>query len=145
MSKVPSAEDIMKANTPVMPPVQQSNVKPVEIPFINTAEMSVDDQLKHLQLKQLQKQVGEQEETESVQRAARIANAKSMDEGRKKQEQLQGLCPHVKPNGRTAIGGQRDHSNNYILICAYCQKLFNERTIPPMLRPSPETVGGPLV
>ena len=139
MSKVPSAEDIMKA-IPVQPPVKQVE----EAAFVSTP-VTIDDQLKALQLKQLQKQVGEQEESEAVQKAARIANAKSMEEGRLKQEQLQSLCPHTKPNGRTAISGQRDHSNNYILICAYCQKLYNERTIPPMLRPSPEMVGGPLV
>lgn len=106
--------------------------------------ISIDEQLKHLQLKQLQKQVGEQEDIENSRLKARLQNAKNLEQARKNQTALQDGCPHVKQNGHPAIGGQRDHQHNYCFICLLCQKEFDQHTLPARLRIPGELVGGPM-
>ena len=106
-------------------------------------EETVDDQLKRLQLKQLTKQVQEQEEAENTQKAAQKANALSLEKGRLDQEFYQDQCPHLKPNGQTALAGQYDHAHHPIIICQYCQKDFQGKIVPPHLRISPDRLGGP--
>lgn len=104
---------------------------------------TIDDQLKSLQLKQLQKEVGEQEEKENSRMKARLQNAKNLEQARKNQNALQDNCPHVKQNGHPAIGGQRNHQHDYNFICLLCQKEFDQHTLPARLRIPGELVGGP--
>ena len=96
-----------------------------------------------LQLKKLTEEMGEQDENKRIQLEARKQNAFQLEEARKKTEFIQSLCPHQKPNGQPAIAGPRDHQHNYIFICAYCSKTFNQHTLPPHLRIPSERVGGP--
>jgi hypothetical protein len=96
-----------------------------------------------LQLKQLSKQVAEQDEAEQSHNAARLQNAIGQEKARQQQVQRQSMCPHVKPNGQSALGGQRINGTNYFFLCLYCQKEFNETNLPPHLRLPLERVGGP--
>ena len=119
---------------------------------VNTAPISTDPDvaqmqkgLMALQLRKLSKEIREQEEAEESIKEWRRQNALSADEARQKQVAMQALCPHLKPNGQPAIGGQRDHSHNYIFVCAYCTKQFDQHTLPSHLRIPAEWVGGPTV
>lgn len=100
-------------------------------------------QFQELQLRRLQKQDTEEAEQEAMKMKARLEAAKQLESARKQQEAIQGVCPHLKPNGQPSIAGQRDHQRNHIFICAYCQKLFDQHTLPPHLRIDSQKVGGP--
>lgn len=123
--------------------VTEALVKGISAPKPAEVVASVDDQLKILQLRQLQKQVSEQEDVENSQMKARLQSAKSLEQARKNQQNLQESCPHVKQNGHPAIGGQRNHQHTYNFICLLCQKEFDEHTLPARLRIPGELVGGP--
>jgi hypothetical protein len=51
-------------------------------------------------------------------------------------------CPHLKENYKSALGGQRDHKGNTILVCQFCQKEFINY-VPPLLQIPGEAIGGP--
>lgn len=96
-----------------------------------------------LEYKQLLKKTAADEEAERTAKVAREASAKSMEKTRLEKVEAQNECPHLKPSGLPGIGGQKMGNNHYIFICAYCQKEFNELTLPARLRPNADTVGGP--
>lgn len=96
-----------------------------------------------LQLQQLTEEVGEKTATKEARNQARKVIAKSMETARQQQEMRQESCPHKKPNGSPSIAGQRDHQHNYIFICAYCAKTYDQHTLPPHLRIPNEWIGGP--
>jgi hypothetical protein len=96
-----------------------------------------------LQFQELTEQREEKQGAKDARNNARIIIAKSQEAARKRQEQIQDVCPHKKPNGQPSIAGQRDHQHNYIFICAYCAKVFNQHTLPAHLRIPNEYVGGP--
>jgi|SRR5579871_2709377 len=110
---------------------------------VDQEEAELRKALLALQLKQVSKQVKEQEEAENSHKKARLDAALQMEKARKQEEAVQAYCPHKKPNGQSAIVGQRDHQHNYIFLCSYCQKQYNQHTIPPDLRPDSTKIGGP--
>ena len=135
-------QDILAAPTGQVPPV---HVPAVEV-YTDDVQLSPDEvrtQKEALELEELKERRAEIKEQRRIQLAARKQNAEQLELSRKQQEAIQSLCPHLKPNGTTAIAGQRDHQHHYIFICAYCSKTFNEHTLPPHLRVPAERVGGP--
>lgn len=62
----------------------------------------------------------------------------------REREERKSRCSHRKPNGVSNLGGQRDHSGMYHFICQSCQSEFDDRTVPPNLRPDSEKLGGPM-
>jgi hypothetical protein len=58
---------------------------------------------------------------------------------------MQAACPHMKPNFTSAIGGQRDHNNDYHWLCQYCAKEWLNDELPVHLRIPQDRVGGPQV
>jgi len=60
-----------------------------------------------------------------------------------KAEQQAG-CNHRKPNGKPAVGGQRDHSRNIQWICLMCEKMWVGSELPYDLLNNDAVVGGPI-
>jgi hypothetical protein len=125
-------------------------VSPEDILAGAPAEVDLEKQLvleqlafQKLQRRRLEKQDAEEQEQEAMKLRARLEAARNLEKARKDQEAIQSVCPHLKPNGQPSIAGQRDHQRNHIFICAYCQKLFDQHTLPPHLRIDSQRVGGP--
>ena len=111
------------------------------------SQADIQAALAALQLRKLTKEMNDQDESDQSKANARRQTAEKVREAEAKREANQEYCTHLKPNGRSALGGQKTHSQErgkaYTFICQYCQKEFNETNIPPQLRISPEQVGGP--
>lgn len=120
---------------------------PLTEKLLPTSSEDVQTALAALQLRKLQKEVLQQEEAEQTQKNARAQSVENARKSDAKKAADQELCTHVKPNGRSALAGQKTHSQergyHYTFICQYCQKDFNETNIPPNLKLSAEQVGGP--
>ena len=113
------------------------------LPGEDAETLAMKKALLQLQLTTLTEETTEKQATKDSRLQARKVIAKSMEAGRQQQLARQEQCPHKKPNGQPSIGGQRDHQHNYIFICAYCAKEFNQHTLPPHLRVPNEYIGGP--
>ncbi len=57
-------------------------------------------------------------------------------------------CSHTKPDGKTALGGQRNFDGKYRFVCSICNRTFtypaegpDEHAVPPELLPATERVG----
>lgn len=114
-----------------------------------TVTDNIDEQLKRLQLARLLREEKDLEAKVQLEKAAREQGARQQEEQRKRQEDLQKACPHRKENGQTALAGQFDHNNKRILICQFCQKVWNEgdpnpEPVPYYLMPPDSHIGGPL-
>src|SRR5262245_19036764 len=100
------------------------------------------DRLAELMAVKIAKEL-EQEKTEAANkqalREAQIAGVKQMLESR---ALGQAQCPHMKPNFRPAMAGQKDHRGNAHFICQYCQKEYGN-DLPMHLRIPADQVGGP--
>ena len=77
-----------------------------------------------------------------------MQSAENMKIARQKIEDDQTACDHRKPNGKSAIMGQKLHTGPkkdhfFTFVCGYCNKEFNEYTVPPTIRPDMAMVGGP--
>ena len=143
-NKPRSPEDILGSTDRVPAPTPSAAPAP---PVTNTTQADIQAALAKLQLRKLTKEMQEQDDEESSKNNARLQTAEKVREADARREANQDFCTHVKPNGRTALGGQKTHSHVrgqvYTFICQYCQKEFNETNIPPNLRVSAEMVGGP--
>lgn len=87
----------------------------------------------------------EEEETkvgiEKARQEAREQNARSLESARGEKENQQKLCPHRKPNGKSAIAGQKKRKKIFY-ICQYCQQEYDEITLPPELDPNKDFANG---
>jgi hypothetical protein len=106
-------------------------------------EPTLQEKLAELQYRKLAKEMGDSEQADHERKNARLIIAKNLEMNRQRQEATQNFCPHKKPNGQPSIAGQRDHNHDYIFICAYCAKTFNQHTLPAHLRIPAEWIGGP--
>lgn len=112
--------------------------------FINDPEyLALQKAKTALELEELEERVTASREKKESHRKLRAQTAREMEDARKKQMASQNMCAHKKPNGFTAVAGQRLNNGHYALICQYCYKEFDETTIPFMLRPAQELIGGP--
>lgn len=80
--------------------------------------------------------------------ALRRSTVAQLKLGAEKRAFAQANCGHLKENGKTAVGGQRDSQRNNLWICQGCLKEWrgNDQLkggLPFHLRPDPEKVGGP--
>lgn len=101
------------------------------------------EQLLRLQLIKLQREEKERAEAEELARNARMIGMSALIQERENELQHQQACPHLKPNGQSAIAGQRDHRNHYHWICQYCAKEWYDQEVPLHLRVDLARVGGP--
>lgn len=106
-------------------------------------ESQLRQELLALQLRREKKQDADATEQENQQIAARKQNALSQEAARQEKLRQQEGCAHRKPNNTSAIAGQRDHQHNSIYLCQYCQKEYDQHTLPANLRPDPNFIGGP--
>lgn len=123
---------------------------------------AVDDELLQLQkrrellqIQQLEQQLSLNAEALAKQAAAkeegqalRRSTVATLLKGKEAREQAQRNCSHLKENGKTAVGGQRDSKRINHWICQCCLKEWtgNDQAtggLPFNLRPDPEKVGGP--
>jgi len=95
-----------------------------------------------LNRKMLKEEAAEEEER-TIALAAREAGAKSMQNKRDMELYQQDNCSHTKPLGGPAIGGQRDHKNDYHFMCLFCSKMWLNGELPSHLKISLDRVGGP--
>ena len=109
--------------------------------------VSLDDQIKQLQLEELQRVRNIRESSERDQRVARDSNVREIAKKLREKEELQAQCPHRKPppSFQSALAGQRDHQGIAHFICQYCQKEWTGSTVPPELRIDGGQVGGPIL
>lgn len=96
-----------------------------------------------LQYKELKEKHDTEAENKRILEAARKQGADLMLKEQEDIENKKKNCPHRKPNLASALSGQRDHAHNTHYICAYCASTFTDADVPPLLRPSPEVIGGP--
>lgn len=130
---------------------------PVRPPTATTSDDLVELQKRRelLQIAQLERQAAreaEEQEVKENRKRSELAMRKSIVQqmlvGKAARENAQANCPHLKENGKTAVGGQRDSRREHHWICQSCMKEWtgiNPLTggLPMHLRPDPSTVGGP--
>jgi len=87
------------------------------------------------------------QEREELEKNTRRANIDDIKRNTALKTMEQDACLHRKPppSHASALAGQRTHRGNVNYICQYCHKEFSEKTIPPDLRISSETIGGPIL
>jgi hypothetical protein len=100
-------------------------------------------QLAQIMARRLAKEEAREEEAIEQKKAARKAGALAMQRRREQELANQDSCPHEKPWGGPAIGGQRDHRHNYHWICLFCSKEWLNRELPRHLQIPLDRVGGP--
>lgn len=100
--------------------------------------------------KKLSAEISEEEQKLAQARAAQLANANTLAEAQKVQENIQANCTHTKPGtNRTALAGQKTHRGHAVFVCQYCWKPFSDppqrpqEKIPQHLYPDMSLVGGP--
>jgi uncharacterized protein (DUF736 family) len=74
---------------------------------------------------------------------SRKEGAMAMERGRQEEINRQLQCHHKKPNGESAVAGQRLHSHHIQYLCQTCSKEWRDGAIPLELRVPNERVGGP--
>lgn len=104
---------------------------------------SAQDQMARLLVLKMEKELQAEKDEAERQQNLRLAQLENIRQMLKIQEETQAQCPHVKPNYRPAIGGQRDGRGNYQWICQYCCKQWVNNELPIHLRIPHEMVGGP--
>lgn len=120
---------------------ENTQFKPKE----NKTEMSasaVQDALARLQLNKLAREAAEEQRAEDQLLAFRDATLASVQAQMDAKKRDQDRCGHMKPNFKSALGGQKDGKGNYCLICQYCFKEFTG-DIPFQLRIPADMIGGP--
>lgn len=133
-------------SAPVVPPQSR-----------NAADELVDLQRRRelLQIQQLEQQLAlnaealaKQEAIKAEGQALRRSTIATLEQGRAARRFAQEHCSHLKENGKTAVGGQRDSHRINHWICQACLKEWTGNDpqtggLPFTLRPDPEKVGGP--
>jgi len=110
----------------------------------DTSMAEIEERLKLIQLKRLEREEAAIEEEIENQKKARQAGIDSVRQKMASEKQKQASCSHLKENGRTQLAGQKDHSGIIHLICQNCQKHFLGNQIPPGLFPTGDgAIGGP--
>lgn len=103
---------------------------------------SAQDLLARLLADKLGKEAAQEAADAEQAEAFRTAQLSAIKQQMVEREQQQDACPHMKPNFRPALGGQKDHKGNYHFICQYCAKEFGN-DVPYHLRIPGEMIGGP--
>lgn len=85
----------------------------------------------------------QRQEIETQEIASRKQGAIAQEQRRQVELATQSNCHHLKPNGASAIAGQRGHNHVPIYICQYCSKVWNGNELPGHLTVPPERIGGP--
>jgi len=115
--------------------------------FTTTAEKSPPTQNALLELltEELLRNKTDRQEKERIQQAARDANIADVRKNLLQKQADQEACLHRKPppSHASALAGQRTHRGTVVFVCQYCQKEFDQTTIPPNLQIPGETIGGP--
>lgn len=104
---------------------------------------SAQEQMARLLVLKMEKELQAEKEEQQRLENLRLAQLENIKEMQRVQEETQRQCPHIKPNFRPAIGGQRDGKGHYQWICQYCQKQWIDSELPVQLRIPQEQVGGP--
>lgn len=117
---------------------QQHNISDSEL-----AELQKQKLL--LELEEVRERVEEKSQARELALRSRKENAIFQERGRQLLLARQNSCLHRKPNGFTAIMGQKNHQNTYNFVCLYCNKEFTEKNIPAGLMPDSALVGGPQI
>lgn len=110
-----------------------------------TAAEKLQEQILTLQLAKLQREESQREADEQLAKNARLIGVTAMLQERENELAAQNQCPHLKPNGQSALGGQRDHRNHYHFICGLCAKEWKDSEVPLFLRIDMSRIGGPEV
>jgi hypothetical protein len=100
-------------------------------------------QLAQIMARRLAREEAKEDAELELKKAARKAGALAMQQHREKELHNQKVCPHMKPWGGPAIGGQRDHQHNYHFICLFCSKEWINNELPPKLQIPHDRIGGP--
>ena len=104
---------------------------------------SAQEQMAKLLVLKMEKELQAEKEDAERQEALKLAQLENIKQMQRIQEETQRQCPHMKPNFRPAIGGQRDSHGHYHWICQYCCKQWIDNELPVHLRIPQEQVGGP--
>jgi hypothetical protein len=101
------------------------------------------DLLAAILVEKFAKEKAEQDKETAQVRAFKEAQLAAVEKTIQDKLNLQRQCPHLKPNHKSAVGGQKDHSGHYHFICQYCQKEWVDGELPYQLQIPGDTVGGP--
>src|SRR5262249_42866053 len=110
-----------------------------------SANSPVQDQLSALLLEKMRREEGERLSAEQQAEAYRQANLAQIRQAMEQKEREQTFCNHMKPNFRSALAGQKDHSGKFHLLCQFCQKEFTDADFLrfPHLKIPGDMIGGP--
>jgi hypothetical protein len=106
---------------------------------------TAQDQLAAVLTRKFLQQEAEEAAREEQQKRLREQQLESVRRQMAERAMNQSMCPHMKPNFTPAIGGQRDHNNDYHWLCQYCGKEWTNGELPVHLRIPADRVGGPQV
>ena len=141
-----SDKNISITSAPPIPPVQNAARESLESLQRRREELQIQqlEQQLALNAESLAKQASAKEEGQALRRSTVATLAK----GKAARDQAQKNCAHLKENGKTGVGGQRDSQRINHWICQCCLKEWtgndqNAGGLPFNLRPDPEKVGGP--
>lgn len=137
------------ARTPVESTIQAAAtatgfLRPRELwEAVSTGKLSPAEAMAQLNLrKALEEELKQEADAEQEARAAE-ARLKVIQAQIEEIERFRAACNHRKKNGEPRIVGQRDHHGNTIYQCSWCQMTYNQHTLPPLLQPDANIIGGP--
>lgn len=137
------AREDLRSN-PVQPPVEGGLDLDLTIEQIQTiARKDPERALRILELKEkLETRVKHEEQKIRLSQEQR-QKLEAIDAQIQATYAMQQNCPHLKENGRPAIGGIRDSGNNTHYICLRCSKEWINSELPHHLRSNLSEIGGP--
>jgi hypothetical protein len=142
----PAKKNIETAGQPASISATVSAPKAAPVPHKSETELhqeAVRARLEYLQLQRMEEEEAAKEEQRQMQIRAREQGARTMARQREAELAKQASCNHTKPNGRPAIGGQRDHQGDYRFICLFCSKEWTNNELPQNLIIDRDMIGGP--
>ena len=105
-------------------------------------------ELRTLLSRHLKKELQEKEESFTKEAEAREQRIKQVQIHLDEIEKNRDMCSHRKPDGKTALGGQRNFDGKYRFQCSICNRTFthpaeglDEHAVPPELLPPTERIG----
>lgn len=120
-------------------PKENEKIGDVEVP----KQLSVQDELALFDLLEKKEAKKRRDEEKATFEAARKTVVAAQLLGWEQEKQKRAQCSHRKPNGRSAIAGQKMQSQNYLWLCQYCAQTWKNGELPVELRIDSELVGGP--
>ena len=139
--------DLLTDTAPEVPsatPTEEFQVTP-------PSEEDLRRELLLLQIRKEREALREKEEAEAAKKAKEHEKEVTKDNllrditaARKLREDTQAGCAHTKPNGKPAVGGQKNHQHQIQWLCLICHKEWVGGELPIHLLNNDAVVGGPI-